>query len=103
MELPAQFQGSSHFGDDILDDTVLAGGLGSREIQFVSTAAEAVVFDGPRTLHRGSLVKEGERLALQVIFSNENDTKIRSIMEYGPGLGKRLKGFANVARNMFWR
>jgi hypothetical protein len=78
MELPKPFQGSSHFGDDIVAGTQLADSLGKLEIPYLSQGAQAYVFDGPRLLHRGSLVRSGERMALQVVYRNQNLEKVRS-------------------------
>ncbi|TAK64083.1 phytanoyl-CoA dioxygenase family protein [Methylobacter sp.] len=78
MELPKPMQGSSHFGDDILAGTELACMLAEQEITYLSQGGQALVFDGPHLLHRGSLVKSGERLALQVIYRNQNQEDIKS-------------------------
>lgn len=92
MQLPRAFRGSSHLGDDILDGTPLAEDLARREIRFVSArGARALVFDGARTLHRGALVTNGERLALQVAFKNTNDRRIRAALG-GAGPLRRLWG-----------
>ncbi len=78
MELPKPFQGSSHFGDDVLAGTVLADSLAKLEMPYLSQGGQALVFDGPHLLHRGSLVKSGERMALQVIYRNQNQEHIKS-------------------------
>jgi len=78
MELPKPFQGSSHFGDDILAGTELADTLAKLEVPYLSQSGQALVFDGPHLLHRGSLVKSGERMALQVIYRNQNEERIKS-------------------------
>lgn len=80
MELPKPFQGSSHFGDDILAGTQLAETLGKLEVPYLSQETQAYVFDGPRLLHRGSLVRLGERMALQVVYRNQNLEHIRSYL-----------------------
>jgi hypothetical protein len=79
MEMPRQFQGSSHFGDDVLADSGLAKTLGAIEQPFISQGAQTLVFDGPRLLHRGSLVRSGERMALQVVYRNQNDERLQSL------------------------
>jgi hypothetical protein len=78
MQLPAAVRGSSHFGDDVLPGTAAAEALSGREIQYLSNDAQTFVFDGPHLLHRGSIVRDGERLALQVAFRNRNEAIIRS-------------------------
>lgn len=78
MELPEPFQGSSHFGDDILPGSGLAGALQELEEPYLSDGGQTMVFDGPHLLHRGSLVRSGERLSLQVVYRNRNEARIRS-------------------------
>ncbi len=78
MQLPRAFRGSSHFGDDVLPDTSVAEVLGKLEVPYLSERAGALVFDGPHLLHRGSLVREGERMALQVGFRNRSEARIKS-------------------------
>jgi len=78
MQLPAAVRGSSHFGDDVLPGTAAAEALSGQEIQYLSDGAQAFVFDGPHLLHRGSIVRDGERLALQVAFRNKNEAIIRA-------------------------
>jgi ectoine hydroxylase-related dioxygenase (phytanoyl-CoA dioxygenase family) len=78
MELPKPFQGSSHFGDDVLVGTELADTLTKLEVPYLSQGGQALVFDGPNLLHRGSLVKSGERMALQVIYRSQNEESIRA-------------------------
>jgi ectoine hydroxylase-related dioxygenase (phytanoyl-CoA dioxygenase family) len=78
MQLPRAIRGSSHFGDDILAGTNLAVTLGKLEVPYLSEKGQALVFDGPHMLHRGSLVRTGERMALQVGFRNRNEAIIKS-------------------------
>ena len=78
MQLPRVVRGSSHFGDDVLPGTAAADALGGREIEYLSQGGQALVFDGPHLLHRGSIVRSGERLALQVAFRNRNEAMVRS-------------------------
>ncbi len=78
MELPAAFRGSSHFGDDILPDSDLESALRPLEVPYLSEGGQTLVFDGPHLLHRGSLVRNGERLSLQVIYRNRNEARIRA-------------------------
>lgn len=94
MELPKPFQGSSHFGDDVLAGTELANTLIGLEVPYLSQGGQALVFDGPHLLHRGSLVKSGERLALQVIYRNQNQERIKSHMSKDT----MLKDYVALAR-----
>lgn len=77
MELPKLFQGSSHFGDDILPGSELANTLEKLEMPYLSQAGQALVFDGPNLMHRGSLVAAGERMALQVVYRNQNQENVK--------------------------
>jgi hypothetical protein len=98
MQLPTAFQGSSHFGDDVLPDSPITRQLVSLEQSFLSVGRKQVlVFDGARALHRGSLVLEGERLAMQVAFKNLNDHKIGVQMDGGTALAKLLRRVRELA------
>lgn len=80
MCLPKSFQGSSHFGDDLLEGSELANALKKVENPYYSEGGDTLVFDGPHLLHRGSLVKSGERMAIQVIYRNQNSETIKSYL-----------------------
>jgi hypothetical protein len=98
MQLPTAFQGSSHFGDDILPKSPTAELLLSREQTFLSgDRGQVLVFDGGRTLHRGSLVRHGERVAMQVAFKNLNDRRIRVQLDGGSALAKVLRRIRTLA------
>lgn len=71
--LPKVLQGTSHFGDDVLDNSPLSEFLLKNEIRFVSDAPECLLFDGPQAIHRGGMVLEGERIALQLAFRMRED------------------------------
>lgn len=68
MMLPKAFQGSSHFGDDILDGSPLSEQLLSNEFQVTKDVGNCIVFDGNYGIHRGALLRSGERVVFQVIF-----------------------------------
>ena len=65
---PKAFQGSTHFGDDLVDGTEGSDALLKDMEPVVGSCGTACVFDGYRTIHSGGLVREGERLALQIGF-----------------------------------
>ena len=99
MQLPIAFQGSSHFGDDVLPNTPLAQRLLSQEQKFLSTErGQVLVFDGARTLHRGSLVRQGERVALQVGFKNLNDSRVRAQLSGGDAFSKLMRRIRTLAK-----
>ncbi len=66
MRLPAPLRATSHFGDDVLDGSSLAARLLAGEQVFPSREANCIAFDGDRGVHRGGLVREGTRFALQI-------------------------------------
>lgn len=70
MLLPKEIRFNSHFGWDILPDSQAENLLVENEKKVIGSAGSFIVFDGARLLHRGGLIESGERLALQIIFSN---------------------------------
>lgn len=76
LGLPRALIGSSHIGDDILDDTELSTKMQEDSVTFLSDGTTAVVFDGGCGYHSGAVVKKGERLSLQIIYRGKNEAKI---------------------------
>jgi hypothetical protein len=70
MRLPASMRFNSHLGWDVAPGSALETSLVDHEKQMTGPAGTFLVFDGARLLHRGGLVQHGERVALQVIFSD---------------------------------
>ena len=68
FKLPRAFQGSSHFGDDVINNTPLSKFLLSRELRLTSDIANCMLFSGHTTIHRGGIVEEGERWVFQLAF-----------------------------------
>lgn len=68
LSLPTALQGSSHFGDDVLDGTPLSDELLRNEIRMTKDVGNCIVFDGNYGIHRGALVRSGERFVFQVVF-----------------------------------
>ncbi|MCU1281524.1 MAG: methyltransferase, FkbM family domain protein, partial [bacterium] len=68
-KLPRELKYNSHFGWDVVPDSALEESLVRAEVPIRGPAGTFAVFDGARLLHRGGMVAEGERIALQVIFS----------------------------------
>jgi hypothetical protein len=98
--LPSALRKSSHFGDHVMDNTELSTGLLGSEKRLVGEAGTALVFAGSHTLHRGGLVNEGERIALQIVFPKGGPAK----MQTAPGKLQPLdwikRGFGAV-RSLF--
>lgn len=76
MRLPKNLRFNSHFGWDILPDSLIEKDLLGREYRLLGSAGTFICFDGGRLLHRGGLIEKGERIALQVIFSKPTLKKI---------------------------
>ncbi len=70
MRLPECLRFNSHMGWDVAPGSDLELNLAANELKMTGPAGTFIVFDGARLLHRGGLMQEGERLALQVIFSD---------------------------------
>lgn len=79
MRLPEILRFNSHMGWDVLPDSDLERHLVSIERKMIGPAGTFIAFDGARLFHRGGLMEQGERIALQVIFSDPP-----------PSLGKRI-------------
>nr|WP_198984580.1 hypothetical protein [Herbaspirillum sp. ASV7] len=75
MRLPACLRFNSHMGWDVMPGSELESTLTADEIKMTGPAGTFITFDGARLLHRGGLMQEGERVALQVIFSNSTFTE----------------------------
>ena len=73
VNLPKILQGTSHFGDDVVDGSPLSDFLLTNEKRVESDAPECLLFDGPQAIHRGGIVQEGERIALQLAFRVRED------------------------------
>lgn len=70
MRLPECLRFNSHLGWDVLPSSELESHLAGGERKMIGPAGTFIVFDGARLLHRGGLMQESERVALQVIFSD---------------------------------
>jgi len=74
MKLPNEFRGTSHFGEDVVDNTPLSRTLLARETICTSDKANCIMFDGAQNIHRGGLVQKGERWALQLSYKRPGYT-----------------------------
>ena len=70
MRLPLALRFNSHFGWDVVPDTDAERFLAGQEHFMLGAAGTYIIFDGARLLHRGGMVQEKDRIALQVIFSD---------------------------------
>ena len=69
--LPSIVKFNSHFGFDVKPNSLLEEKLIQNEIVFTGTPGKTIVFDGSSVLHRGGLIIEGERLALQIVLGKK--------------------------------
>lgn len=84
MRLPECLRFNSHMGWDVLPDSELESHLAASERKMTGPAGTFIAFDGACLLHRGGLMEQGERVALQVIFSD------LTFMERAVGKVKRM-------------
>lgn len=70
MRLPASLRFNSHIGWDVTPDSALESILAGGEKKMIGPPGTFIIFDGARLLHRGGLVEEGARLAIQAVFSD---------------------------------
>jgi len=76
MKLPQDMRFNSHFGWDVIPDSILEQKMINCEKKVVGNSGTFIVFDGGKLVHRGGLIEEGERLALQVIFTTKDKPSI---------------------------
>lgn len=79
MRLPECLRFNSHIGWDVLPNSELEASLVDSESKMYGPAGTFIVFDGARLFHRGGLMQEGERVALQVIFSKKLTLMARAV------------------------
>ena len=71
MRLPECLRFNSHMGWDVAPGSELENWLAAAERKMTGPAGTFIAFDGACMLHRGGLIQDGERVALQVIFSDQ--------------------------------
>lgn len=68
MFLPEQIRLSSHFGWDIKKKSKIEKFIDSKKDFIIGKKGKFAIFDGHNVLHRGGIINNGYRLALQVTF-----------------------------------
>ena len=68
MKLPPEFRFNSHFGWDVMSGSALEALMIEDEKVVLGQAGTFIVFDGGRTVHRGGIVQNERRIAIQVVF-----------------------------------
>ena len=71
MKLPSVIKFNSHIGWDVRPNSSLELAFEESEVQVVGKSGTTLLFDGARLFHRGGFVEKGDRLVMQVVFSNE--------------------------------
>lgn len=71
MKLPNILIGATHFGDDLLEGSVLYNYVVDNLVSFEASKGTCILFDGFSGLHVGGNPLHGERLAIQVAFEYE--------------------------------
>lgn len=96
LEQPAAFRACSHFGDDILDDTPLSRELLSKEVKVTRNVGNCIVFDGNYGIHRGAMVRNGERFVFQIVFNIAPPLPLFDrLVRRGRGVALRMLGKGN--------
>jgi hypothetical protein len=76
MKLPDTLRFNSHIGWDIEANSNCEKLLLNAEKKLLGRAGKFIVFDGAKLFHRGGMVHEGERFALQLIFERRTYAKL---------------------------
>ncbi len=77
MKFPVSFMGTTHFGDDLAENSDLSRYLLANTIVFTKPKGTVVLFDGFRGIHAGGNADTGERLAVQVAFIQKNKVSVK--------------------------
>jgi hypothetical protein len=70
MKLPPEYRFNSHFGWDVLSGSALEALMIEDERVVVGQAGTFMVFDGAQIVHRGGIVQNDRRIAIQVVFGD---------------------------------
>jgi hypothetical protein len=68
LKLPLSLRFYSHFGWYVEPESKLEDEMVNSETKILGKKGKLVVFDGAKVLHRGGLIEDGNRLALQIVF-----------------------------------
>ena len=81
-QLPVEMRFNSHFGWDVPSTHPLRREFSNRRTQVIGDAGTTLVFDGGRVVHRGGLIRDGERLVLQVVFGLDRGSFQKSVLSW---------------------
>lgn len=88
--LPQELQGSATPGDDLLAGEPLMNYLVENERCITSEQGDLALFAGGEILHRGGLVRQGERWALQMIYKEPFSVR-EKVMAHAGAVVRKLK------------
>jgi hypothetical protein len=72
MRLPPDLRFNSHMGWDVVPESLAERELVGVERKLLGPAGTFIAFDGAQLLHRGGMVEQGNRVALQIIFGQRS-------------------------------
>ena len=67
-KLPSSLRFYSHFGWYVEPESKLENLMVKNEIKMMGNKGKYIVFDGAKLLHRGGLIENENRIALQIVF-----------------------------------
>ena len=92
MKLPEALRFNSHLGWDILAGSAAESSFKQAEQYMLGEAGTFIAFDGAKLFHRGGLINAGERVALQVVFSEiPSPPQLRGIVGFKRRLAQQLR------------
>jgi len=80
FRLPAELRFISHFGWDVPESHKLESEFISKKNTVLGGPGTALIFDGGRVVHRGGLIRTGERAVFQVVFGHNRSRFFRSVL-----------------------
>lgn len=80
LRLPAEMRFNSHFGWDVPPKHELINEFMTRKHTVTGGPGTSLIFDGGRIVHRGGLIRKGERLVFQVVFGLNRGGLLRAAM-----------------------
>jgi hypothetical protein len=93
MRLPAAIRFNSHLGWDVLPESDAERDLAAREKVMLGERGTFLAFDGAQLLHRGGMLEQGERIALQVVFGETG-----GVLRRAAGKALRMTGLRRSRR-----
>jgi FkbM family methyltransferase len=92
MRLPESLRFNSHLGWDVLAGSPTEASFKRVEQCMLGEAGTFIAFDGAKLFHRGGLISAGERVALQVVFSEiPSPPPLRGIAGIKHGITQQLR------------